>query len=78
MPEGGRPMEPKSQIVRWKGRLYQTPLEAEEAATPLQGSALGFAVNGKWQVRPCPALCSVFSWSCSVNGTWQVHPFLVP
>jgi hypothetical protein len=43
-------MEPKSEIVRWRGRLYQTPLEPEETAKPLKGSALGFSVNGKWQV----------------------------
>ena len=43
-------MEPKSEIVRWKGRLYQTPLEPDEAAKPLEGSALGFSVNGNWQV----------------------------
>ena len=44
-------MEPKSEIVRWRGRLYQTPLEPDEAPKPLEGSALGFCVNGVWQVR---------------------------
>lgn len=49
LPEGGRPMEQKADIVRWKGRLYQTVTEPPEPARPLSGSVLGFTINGKWQ-----------------------------
>ena len=44
-------MEPKTEVVRWKGRLYQTPLEPEETPKPLSGSAVGVCINGEWQVR---------------------------
>lgn len=69
MPEGGRPMEPKSEIVRWRGRLYQTPLEPDEAPKPLEGSALGFCVNGAWQVRACVCGCSLLP--CAIPATVQ-------
>ena len=51
LPQGRQAMEPKSEVVRWCGRPYQTPLEHEAPAQPLPGSALGFSVNGVWQVR---------------------------
>ena len=49
MPEGGRSMEGKPEIVVWKGKTYQTVNEPAKAAEPLEGSILGFAVNGCWR-----------------------------
>lgn len=54
LPEGGKPHETKTEVVRWRGRLFQTDDGPSEPAKPLVGSVLGFSINGKWQV------CSAF------------------
>lgn len=50
LPEGGKPHETKTEVVRWRGRLYQTDDGPSEPAKTLVGSLLGFSINGKWQV----------------------------
>lgn len=50
LPEGGKPHETKTEVVRWRGRLFQTDDGPSEVAKPLAGSILGFSINGKWQV----------------------------
>lgn len=50
LPPGGATMEAKAQIVKWKGRLFQTVDEQQLKAKSLPGSALGFCINGEWQV----------------------------
>eukprot|EP00892_Ulva_mutabilis_P001930 jgi/Ulvmu1/11738/UM008_0151.1 len=49
LPEGGNPNEPKTEIVRWKGKLFQTDDAPSQPAKPLIGSVLGYTVNGEWQ-----------------------------
>lgn len=58
LPEGGTPNEPKTEIVRWKGKLFQTDAAPQQPAKPLPGSILGYSVNGKWQVRAPNHFCS--------------------
>ena len=59
LPEGGKPHETKTEVVRWRGRLFQTDDGPSEPSKPLVGSILGFSVNGKWQV------CSSCMFQCS-------------
>lgn len=56
LPEGGNPNEPKTEIVRWKGKLFQTDAAPSQPAKPLPGSILGYCVNGVWQVMAPVAL----------------------
>ena len=51
LPPGGRPLERgRGDVVFWKGEPYLVD-RPEAAAKPLVGSAVGFSVNGEFQVR---------------------------
>lgn len=70
LPQGGQTMEAKAEIVRWKGRLFQTVNDQLLKAKPLKGSILGYTVNGEWQVT---LSLSRSSCRCSPRLLWCHH-----